>query len=128
MKLRDFALPTDENLDPAVVQWLNDAGFNVMDVCGSGLQGVSDISLLQRAFTDQRIVVTHDADFGALARLQGEPVVGLVYLRPGHIDPAFTIGTLAAIIAADPEVIPPFILAARRHGTTVSIRIRNVVR
>ncbi len=33
MKLRDFGLLTDENLDPDVVRWLSDAGFDVFDVC-----------------------------------------------------------------------------------------------
>ena len=33
MKLRDFGLLTDENLDPNVVRWLMDAGFDVLDVC-----------------------------------------------------------------------------------------------
>jgi predicted nuclease of predicted toxin-antitoxin system len=91
MKIRDFGLLTDENLDPAVVLWLRQAGFDVFDVCEQGLQGSSDLALLQLAVTQNRLIVTHDSDFGTLAILQGEPVVGLLYLRPGHIDPQFTV-------------------------------------
>jgi len=36
-------------------------------------------------------IQTHDSDFGALAIHQGEPVIGEVNLRPGHISPRFTI-------------------------------------
>lgn len=127
MKLRDFGLLTEENLDPEVVQWLEDAGFGVLDVCRAGLQGTSDAELMRRAFSENRIIVTHDADFGTLAVLQGEPVVGVIFLRPGHINPAFMIGTLSSLLSADPDVIPPFLLVARRVGDIVTVRIRGVV-
>jgi predicted nuclease of predicted toxin-antitoxin system len=102
MKLRDFGLLTDENLDPDVVQWLETTGFPVLDVCRAGLQGTTDVELMRQAFAENRVIVTHDADFGSLAVLQGKPVVGLVFLRPGHINPDFTIGTLMGVLQADP--------------------------
>jgi hypothetical protein len=58
--------------------------------------------------------------------LQGEPIVGLIYLRPGHINPQFTIDTMQAILKADPDVSPPFILVAKRNDGYVSIRVRQV--
>ncbi len=127
MKLRDFKLLTDENLDPIIVQWLIDAGFDVADVCHLSLQGSTDAVLLRHAVLENRLVVTHDADFGTLAVLHGEPVIGVIYLRPGHIDPQFTIGTLTPLLAKDPDVAPPFILVARRSGDEVAIRIRGLI-
>ena len=124
MKLRDFGLLTDENLDPDVVAFLRQQGFDVSDVCDDGLQGLTDIALLQRAVAANRVVVTHDPDFGRLAILQKEPVVGIMFLRPGHIDPQFTIETLQSVLSADPEVTPPFLIVARRKGLKVTIRIR----
>lgn len=127
MKLPAFGLLTDENIDPDVVQWLCDFGFDVRDVFRSGLQGATDLDLLRLAVAENRLVVTHDSDFGTLAILQGEPVVGLIYLRPGHIDPQFTIKTLASILKQDPEVTPPFILVARRIDDRVTMRIRQII-
>ncbi len=124
MKLRDFGLLTDENIDADVVAFLRQTGFDVWDVCDNGLQGTTDVDLLRRAFADNRIIVTHDADFGTLAVLGGEPVIGIVFLRPGHIDPQFTIKTIEAVLAADPDVTPPFLLVAKRTGTSVAIRVR----
>jgi predicted nuclease of predicted toxin-antitoxin system len=126
MKLKDFGLFTDESVEIAVVQWLRQVGFDVLDVCEQGLQGCTDRQLIQLAVAANRVVVTHDSDFGTLAMLQGEPVVGLVYLRPGHIDPQFTIETLQTVIGIDPEVAPPFILVARRTASGVAIRIRQI--
>ena len=54
-----------------------------------------------KAFSEKRIIVTHDSDFGTLAVLGGEPVLGIIYLRPGHIDPTFTCDTLRALFEDD---------------------------
>ncbi|MBC7821162.1 MAG: DUF5615 family PIN-like protein [Planctomycetaceae bacterium] len=124
MKLRDFGLLTDENLDPDVVAFLRRQGFDVSDVCEDGLQGSTDVALLQRAVAANRVVVTHDPDFGTLAILQKEPVVGILFLRPGHIDPQFTIETLQSVLSANPDVTPPFVIVARRKGVKVTIRVR----
>jgi hypothetical protein len=70
------------------------------------------------------VIVTHDSDFGTLAVHAGEPIVGLLFLRPGHIDPAFTIETIKAILEHDFDVTPPFLLVARRSGLNVTIRYR----
>lgn len=126
MKLRDFGLLTDENLDPDVVAWLKQTGFDVYDVCEQALQGSDDLHLLQLAVAANRLIVTHDKDFGTLAILQGEPAIGVIYLRPGGIDPQETIETLQGILQPDPDVTPPFILVAKRSDAVVSIRIRQI--
>jgi hypothetical protein len=38
VKLREFGLLTDENIDPVVLSHLRTIGFDVLDVCESGLQ------------------------------------------------------------------------------------------
>jgi predicted nuclease of predicted toxin-antitoxin system len=126
VKLREFGLLTDENLDPQVITYLRAEGFDVLDVCENQLQGTSDLILLQTALAEQRIVITHDSDFGTLAVLGHQPMIGVVYLRPGHIDPQFTIDTTKALLGRDPDVEPPFILVAKRTGKRVTVRIRKV--
>ncbi len=49
MKLRGFPLLIDENLDPDVVAHLRQLGFDVLDVVEGGLQGSTDVGLLQLA-------------------------------------------------------------------------------
>ncbi len=124
MKLRDFPLLTDENLDPDVVAHLRQLGFDVLDVVERGLQGSADVDLLQLANSQGRVVISHDADFGKLAILQNEPLVGLVFLRPGHIDPQFTVATIQAVLSMDPDVSPPFVLVPKRTGNRLTVRIR----
>jgi predicted nuclease of predicted toxin-antitoxin system len=124
LKLRDFPLLTDENLDPDVVAHLRKVGFEVLDVVESGLQGATDVDLLRCATGQGRVIVTHDSDFGTLAILQKEPLVGIVYLRPGHINPEFTVKTIEVVLSADPDVVPPFVLVAKRTGSRVTVRVR----
>ena len=124
MKLRQFPLLTDENVDPDVVAGLRRLGFDVLDVVESGRAGASDVELLRWAKSQGRVVFTYDADFGTLAVLQNEPLVGLVFLRPGHIDPQFTMATIQALLDTDLDVTPPFVLVARRSGNHVAIRLR----
>jgi predicted nuclease of predicted toxin-antitoxin system len=73
----------------------------------------------------RRIVLTHDHDFGRLAILFQQPLVGIIFLRPGDIDPYFTIATIQAIEGQDFNFSPSFILVARRRGTHVRLRMRR---
>jgi predicted nuclease of predicted toxin-antitoxin system len=124
VKLTGFGLLTDENIDPAVVAFLRSAGFDVADVVERGWHGRPDAYLLDAAFAEQRVVVTHDADFGRLAILGRQDLIGVIYLRPGHIDPSFTINTLRGLLASELEVASPFILVAKRTGDRIAVRIR----
>jgi predicted nuclease of predicted toxin-antitoxin system len=85
VNLRGAAYLTDENIHADVVAFLRSEGCDVLDVKESGLVGMDDLPLIQTALAEQRIVLTHDSDFGKLAVAAGEPMIGIVYLRPGHI-------------------------------------------
>ena len=124
MKLGEFKLLADENIHADVVQFLRDRSFDVRDVSDAGLYGTSDIDLIQYAVREVRVILTHDSDFGTLAVLAGEPIIGIVFVRPGHFDPSFTIDTIDAVLQEKLDLVPPFILVAQRNQSLVSIRLR----
>ena len=124
MKLRDFAILADENIRAEVAAYLRSCGHDVLAVRESSLIGASDVTLIRTAMAERRAVYTHDSDFGALAVAAREPILGIVYLRPGHLDPEFTIETLRILFDQDPDVRPPFIIVAARSGPNVRIRVR----
>lgn len=126
MKLSEAKLLTDENIHPDVVRFLEEQGHDVLDVKRDGLVGSSDLELVQRALAERRVIVTHDRDFGRLVFVSGESIWGILYLRPGHHDPAFTLSTLRAVRAQHlvPEV--PFTLVVERQGGRVKIRLRHL--
>ncbi len=125
MTILDFKFLADENVHLEVVRFLRDQGCDVFAVRESRLAGSSDEQLLRHAITEDRVVLTHDSDFGALALLADQPPVGIVYLRPGHIDPVFTIETLRVILRQDLTLTRPFILVARRTKDRVVLRLRT---
>jgi predicted nuclease of predicted toxin-antitoxin system len=125
VKLREFALLTDQNIHSDVVAFLVGEGFDVVDVGQAGLIGVDDATILAHANFEGRVVLTHDADFGTLAIPQGTPFVGIVYLRPGHVGPQPTIESFKRLLAADPDLNPPFLVVVKRTTTAVTIRIRQ---
>jgi predicted nuclease of predicted toxin-antitoxin system len=120
-----FPLLADENIHPEVITALQQSGSDVKSLSSNEL-GSSDQEILSQAFEAGRVVLTHDSDFGWLAVAQAQPVIGIIYLRPGHIQATFTLETLRAIDAEALDVHPPFIIVAERSGNTVNIRVRQL--
>lgn len=126
MKLTDFGMLTDENIHPEVEIYLREAGFAVRSVRELCLDGSADTALLEYSVREQLIVVTHDSDFGTLAVREKAEVIGIVYLRPGSIDPQLTIGTIESLLGFDLDVTPPFLIVARRNDKEVVVRLRRL--
>jgi len=125
VKPLNFPLLADENIQSEVVAALETRGKDVQSVFGKGLIGKDDINVLRTAFAEGRVVLTHDSDFGKLAYRTGEPFVGIIYLRPGHISATFVLEILSAIDTADLDLQPPFLIVAERKGEAVRIRVRT---
>lgn len=81
--------------------------------------------VLAAAVAKGQVVLTHDADFGTLAIAGRRPIIGIVHVRPGHIDANLTIETLRAVLAQAFDVHPPFIIVAQRSGEVVTLRVRQ---
>jgi predicted nuclease of predicted toxin-antitoxin system len=125
LRLIEFDFLTDENIHPRVVTYLRDQGCDVLDVKESGMVGSSDLALIRAAYAQNRVMLTHDSDFGALAVAMSEPIVGIVYIRPGHIKAEFTISTLATLLERELELSPPFIIIAQRTEQRLTVRVRK---
>lgn len=125
MKLPDGGFLTDENIHAAVVEYLRKRGINVFDVKENGLRGSTDADLLQLAYTQQRVVLTHDSDFGKLVIPNQKPFFAIVYLKPGHIQLHHTISSLDAILDLN-SLHPPFIVTAKNSGNNIKIRVRHL--
>jgi hypothetical protein len=67
-------------------------------------------------------VLTHDADFGTLAVHRGEPLTGIVYLRPGGRPLAQVIADVQALMDAEIDWTPS-VIAEYRAGR---LRLRRL--
>ena len=125
MKPLDSALLADENISPDVVAALRRRGVDVTTALDLGLGGASDAALLDRAASERRVILTHDADCGLLTIRLGIPYFGVVFLRPGHISSAVVLGVIDTLRRADIDVEPPFLVVAERRQDRVLIRVRR---
>ena len=91
----------------------------------NGWFGMKDIDLMPLAYQEQRVIVTHDSDFGTIIFTRDEPFIGVVYLRPGHFDATPHIQSLNAVLASNLDLQSPFILIAENTGSAVKIRLRQ---
>lgn len=126
MKLPECQWLADENIHPEVVAALKARGWDVVAAADLGLAGKSDVTILDQAWKEQRAVITHDSDFGTAVFAGGRPMVGILYLRPGHILPGLTLQTIEAVNAVDLELEPPFLIVGERSAQRVKIRLRNI--
>jgi hypothetical protein len=81
----------DESVDPAVAEGLRRRGVDVTTSHDAGLLQSSDERQLAFAVSQQRVLVTHDEDFLALAQ-RGVEHGGIAYCHPE----ARTIGQIIA--------------------------------
>lgn len=77
MKALDFPLLADENVHPDIISFLRKAGLDVESVAEQGKYGIPDAQVLQQATETNRVVLTHDSDFGGLA-LMGAEFIGII--------------------------------------------------
>ena len=70
-----------------------------------------------------RFVLTHDSDFGKLAVYRGQPITGIIHLRPGGRSPADVIADLRDLLNTDIDWTPPKIVVYQSGR----IRLRHLM-
>lgn len=125
MKPLDFPLLCDANVPRVVLEALRARGLNVVSVDAVGLARADDATILEHATREGRVVLTQDADFGTLVVRQGQPHLGIVYLRPGHLRTEPVLQSIDALADAKDDVEPPFVAVVEHRGDHVRVRIRH---
>ena len=106
-------LVADMDIGVPVVSDLRRQGIDVVYSREERWGNLSDTEILSRAHADSRFVLTHDSDFGELAVHRGEPLTGIIYLRPGGRPPADVMADLRDLNQAEIDWTPPLIAVYR---------------
>lgn len=87
----------DENISKSTKTFLEALGYNVKSVADYEMCGCEDVDILRRAALEDRIVITHDLDFGNLLNY---PVyyTGVIILRLDDQTPKNTNGALESFL------------------------------
>ena len=70
----------DECTGPAVAQWLKEQGHDIFSVYEEA-RGIDDDSIVMQAFSENRILITNDKDFGEKIFRDKKPHKGIILLR-----------------------------------------------
>ena len=92
----------DECCDAGLVNALRDDGHDVLYAVES-LRGATDDELLIRAFSEGRILLTEDKDFGELVYRLRQPAYGIVLLRFEVADQALKIPRTRYLLVQEAE-------------------------
>lgn len=109
-------LLADECCDVALVEALRSDGYDVLYVLES-LRGASDEEVLTRAFSEDRLLITEDKDFGELVYRLERPAKGIILLRFDIVDHTLKIPRIIALLRQDSQ---------RLHGSFVVIEAGKI--
>ncbi len=87
----------DECTGPAVAQWLRTMSHEVFSVYDS-TRDMPDQRVLEKAYSENWILITNDKDFGEKVFRDQHPHHGVVFLRLVDERPASKIATLARLL------------------------------
>lgn len=93
----------DEHVSGAITLSLRKRGVNVLTAQDDGFDGRPDEKILDRATNLDRLVVTHDDDYLAIAAdrdARGIPYSGVVYLIPHRVTIRIAVDDLELIAGA----------------------------
>lgn len=114
----------DANLSPEVARRLGEAGHDAVHVADLDLLSAPDPVILQAGADQDRVLVTADADFGALLALGSLATPSVVLLRSAdHMTPGEQAELLAANLAAIAEALGEG--AAQGPGVEGDLAVRS---
>ncbi len=87
----------DECTGPMVALWLRDQGHEVYSVYHAA-RGLDDSRILDKAFSENWILITNDRDFGEKVFREHHPHRGVVFLRLLDERPAAKIEALRKLL------------------------------
>jgi predicted nuclease of predicted toxin-antitoxin system len=88
----------DECTGPLVAQWLSTKGHDVFSIYDHA-RGVDDDRVLEKAHTEQSVLITSDKDFGELIFREKRPHHGVVLLRLRNPTPSNHIAVLDNLLS-----------------------------
>jgi len=71
----------DENVFEPIIEWLRANRHEVISVRDSGLSGVSDDEIYEKAVKEQLVILTMDKDFSRMLRFPPERCGGIIVIK-----------------------------------------------
>ncbi len=116
----------DENISNVLIDWIRKNGYSVSGVKEENMQGTSDLSIIEKCFPSNKIILTHDNDFGKIIFTNPVSFFSIIYLRPGHFDGSFHIPTLKSILKHKELITKGTLIIGQHTANKIKIRIKHI--
>ena len=90
----------DMGISQSTVRWLRQLGYNAIHLREQGLQRLPDAEIVNKARTENRVILTCDLDFGALLAASGEKLPSVIIFRLENEKPDNINRRLASIFGS----------------------------
>jgi len=88
----------DMGISPATADFLRGMGHDATHLREEGLERSSDAAILEKARTENRVLLTHDLDFGELIAASGAMLPSVIIFRLRNMRPTNVNHHIQAII------------------------------
>ena len=96
----------DMPASPELVPWLQERGHEAVHAQDINLGTASDSIIMNRAATEERVVITADLDFGTLLAQSGSDTPGVILFRGGNYSEVEMRNLVARVLeAVKPDVL-----------------------
>ncbi|MEM7734316.1 MAG: DUF5615 family PIN-like protein [Deinococcota bacterium] len=113
----------DMGISPKTVVFLNSQGYDATHLRDSNLERLADPEVLSKARDEQRILLTHDLDFGELLAASGADLPSVIIFRLQNMRPERVNKTMLALVSSYEEVLTS---GAILSITDTKVRLRKL--
>ena len=113
----------DMGISPRIVDFLQQLGHQAVHLQQQGLHKLKDPQILEKARNEERILLTHDLDFGDLLAASGAGLPSVVIFRLRNMRPEHVNRYLLKIISQYSEALEKGIIITVTEGR---IRMRDL--
>ncbi len=71
----------NENISPSIVPLFQKINWNAVHACSLGLQGKTDVHIVEYAIREGLIIITHDLDYSRIVSLSGKDKPSILSFR-----------------------------------------------
>lgn len=77
----------DMGISPVTGKYLIDLGYDAVHLIDATMERASDLEIMDKALNEQRVILTHDLDFGKLLAFSGAKLPSVVTFRLKNMRP-----------------------------------------
>jgi predicted nuclease of predicted toxin-antitoxin system len=117
----------DQGLPPLTAELLRGQGIDAIHVAEIGYSRAEDTQIIELAQTNERIIVTLDADYHAAIALTSLPSPSVIWIRVVNLRASAYVEIIMPILNEYKEMLIDGVLITMRSDRTVKTRLLPII-